>query len=111
MTSLARARCFRASHARQCWLRCTATATLALGKTLLGLLEAGARGQQKALQRASERMSQKQVMLLGMLPAQYIVAKLPPQPQIAAEAPAPGAAEPVERSGVARPGGSFKIRY
>ena len=86
-------------------------ATLALGKTLLGLLEAGARGQQKALQRASERMSQKQVMLLGMLPAQYIVAKLPPQPQIAAEAPAPGAAEPVERSGVARPGGSFKIRY
>ena len=30
MTSLARARCFRASHARQCWLRCTATATLAL---------------------------------------------------------------------------------
>lgn len=86
-------------------------ATLALGKTLLGLLEAGARGQQKALQRASERMSQKQVMLLGMLPAQYIVAKLPPQPQIAAEAPASGAAEPVERSGVARPGGSFKIRY
>lgn len=86
-------------------------ATLALGKTLLGLLEAGARGQQKALQRASERMSQKQVMLLGMLPAQYIVQKLPPQPQIAAEAPAPGAAEPVERPGVPRPGGPFKIRY
>lgn len=86
-------------------------ATLALGKTLLGLLEAGARGQQKALQRASERMSQKQVMLLGMLPAQYIVQKLPPQPQITAEAPAPGSAEPVERPGVAKPGSPFKIRY
>ena len=44
-------------------------ASLGLGKTLLGLLEAGARGQQKALQRSSERLSQKQIMLLGMLPA------------------------------------------
>ena len=86
-------------------------ATLALGKTLLGLLEAGARGQQKALQRASERMSQKQVMLLGMLPAQYIVQKLPPQPEVSADSSASSSPEQVERPAAGKPGGTFKIRY
>lgn len=86
-------------------------ATLALGKTLLGLLEAGARGQQKALQRASERMSQKQVMLLGMLPAQYIVQKLPPQPEVSADSSAASSPEQVDRPAAGKPGGTFKIRY
>lgn len=86
-------------------------ATLALGKTLLGMLEAGARGQQKALQRASERMSQKQVLLLGMLPAQYIVQRLPVQPPLPAASPANHATEQVERPTAAKPGGPFKMRY
>lgn len=98
-------------------------ATLTLGKTLLGFLEAGARAQQQALQRVNERMSQKQIMLLGMLPAQYVVAKLPPQP---ADPPPPSATDhqsspapqaqstsqiPSSGAGPTNPGGSFKIRY
>ena len=88
-------------------------ATLALGKTLLGMLEAGARGQQKALHRASERMSQKQIMLLGMLPAQYIMQRMP-QPQLPAAPTADQSTEQVEqaeRPPAAKPGGPFKIRY
>lgn len=86
-------------------------ATLALGKTLLGLLEAGARGQQRALQRASERMSQKQVMLLGMLPAQYIVQKLPQQSEVPVDKSQAHSSEQVERPAAGKPGGTFKIRY
>jgi hypothetical protein len=86
-------------------------ATLALGKTLLGVLEAGARGQQKALQRASERISQKQIMLLGMLPAQYIVQRLPPQPALSSTPSAAPTPEPAERASTLKPGGPFKIRY
>lgn len=91
-------------------------ATLALGKTLLGFLESGARAQQQALQRVNERMSQKQIMLLGMLPAQYVVARLPPQPADLPPAPepAPQASQPtspIPAAGPPNPSGSFKIRY
>lgn len=86
-------------------------ATLALGKTLLGMLEAGARGQQKALQKASERMSHKQIMLLGMLPAQYIVQRLPQQPQLPAAPSAHSAPEQAERPAATKPTGPLKIRY
>ena len=89
-------------------------ATLALGKTLLGFLEAGARSQQQALQRVNDRMSQKQIMLLGMLPAQYIVQKLPPQPSEASVASEKPLAEKPNSVSVEAPSGSngaFKIRY
>lgn len=90
-------------------------ATLALGKTLLGFLEAGARAQQQALQRVNDRMSQRQVMLLGMLPAQYIVKRLPQAP---AETPPSNSvpsrsdqAGPVSSSVPGNPGSGFKFRY
>lgn len=83
-------------------------ATIALGKTLLGFLEAGARSQQKALQGVSERMSQKQIMLLGMLPAQYIVSRLP---QAQPEAPAATAKSATAAPDPAPGAGGVKIRY
>lgn len=97
-------------------------ATLTLGKTLLGCLEGAARAQQQALQRINERMSQKQILLLGMLPAQYLVARLPPQPAdpppaSATERPStPGqqTAQPTGQgssAGPNNPSGLFKIRY
>ncbi|MFO0579370.1 MAG: hypothetical protein U1A78_35665 [Polyangia bacterium] len=83
-------------------------ATIALGKTLLGFLEAGARSQQKALQAVSERMSQKQIMLLGMLPAQYIVKRLPQaQPETPAASKEPSRSE----SAPEQTSSGFKIRY
>jgi len=90
-------------------------ATLALGKTLLGFLEAGARSQQKALQKVNERMSQKQIMLLGMLPAQYIVQRLPAAPD---EPPTMPSARPqsdqlhqVSPNFPGSTSGAFKVRY
>lgn len=90
-------------------------ATLALGKTLLGFLEAGARSQQKALQKVNERMSQKQIMLLGMLPAQYVVNRLPAAPD---EPPTTPSARPQsDQSHQVSPNfpgstsGAFKVRY
>lgn len=92
-------------------------ATIALGKTLIGFLEAGARAQQRALQSANDRLSQKQIMLLGMLPAQYIVKRLP---QVQAQAQPQQAGAPAESAAGAAgqgtaagpgPGPGFKIRY
>lgn len=90
-------------------------ATIALGKTLIGFLESGARAQQKALKGASDRLSQKQIMLLGMLPAQYIVKRLPQaqaeaQPQQPSEAPADSAPGAAAGQGTGS-GTGFKIRY
>lgn len=89
-------------------------ATIALGKTLIGFLESGARAQQKALSSASERLSQKQIMLLGMLPAQYIVKRLP-QVQAEAQQQQQQAAAPADSASGAAPGQGtgtgFKIRY
>lgn len=92
-------------------------ATIALGKTLIGFLESGARAQQKALKGASDRLSQKQIMLLGMLPAQYIVKRLPQvqaeaQAQHQAAAPADSAPGGTPGQGTGPgPGSGFKIRY
>ena len=84
-------------------------ATITLGKTLLGFLESGARSQQKALQRVSERMSQKQIMLLGMLPAQFIVSRLPPQQPVTTRPETEGST-PSESVPGQTPSG-FKLRY
>lgn len=92
-------------------------ATITLGKTLLGFLEAGARSQQQALQRVGARMSEKQIMLLGMLPAQYIAMRMPPTPVAAEAPPTPSArpssdpASPAQPSASSSASGAFKIRY
>lgn len=89
-------------------------ATLTLGKTLLGFLEAGARAQQQALSRVNDRMSQKQIMLLGMLPAQYIVQKLPPkvvEPPSASATPMADHSPQASANAPSTAGGAFKIRY
>ena len=92
-------------------------ATITLGKTLLGFLEAGARSQQQALQRVGARMSEKQIMLLGMLPAQYIAMRMPPTPVQAEAPPTPSArpssdpASPAQPSASSSASGAFKIRY
>lgn len=89
-------------------------ATLTLGKTLIGLLESGARSQQKALQRVNDRMSQRQVMLLSMLPAQFVVQRLPqhePAPAVPVAAPAPKDPPPSASGPAGSSGGAFKLRY
>lgn len=90
-------------------------ATITLGKTLLGFLEAGARSQQQALQRVGARMSEKQIMLLGMLPAQYIAMRLPPTPVEApptpSARPSSDPASPAQPSASSSASGAFKIRY